>query len=81
MTQEMKLLTALTEALGFDIETTRDYQERLTLISPADVPYMGQGGRRYVAAEGGMLVKNEKGEYKTVLISPIVEYKLTKRAE
>ena len=82
MTQEMKLLMALTEALGFEVETTLDYDERK--IPPELKDGMLSHGalfgakRRLVYNEGygnGLLI-DEDGMYVSRLTTPIVDYKL-----
>jgi hypothetical protein len=80
MSNEMKLLTALTEALGFDIEVERDYQELDTEVSPMDARCFMPPSREYVGDGCGqtLLIKKNK-KYTTRLKSPIISYKVTKK--
>lgn len=80
MSQEMKLLLALTEALGFEVETTLDYQERKEPKHIA-IPTYNSGRTdldRELVAEGphNMLLIDEDGMYTSMLKSPIVDYKV-----
>jgi len=83
MTQEMKLLHALCEALGFEVETTLDYMERREPAHTAIKDYnTGHRVDRVLASEGphNRLTIDTDGSYTSLLISPIVDYKLTKKA-
>lgn len=75
MSQEMKLLMALTEALGFEVETTLDYQERKTHTP------VGLECGRVCESDGQGYIRDEHGVYTSRLAAPIVDYKLTKRAD
>ena len=78
-----KKLDALIDALGFDVETTLDYQERKISESeamrinnrPCGVP------SDYVVAtnRGQMLDIDSEGMYTRLLHTPIIDYKLTKK--
>ena len=73
MTQEMKLLEALIDALGFDIEKTKDYQDRKT-HKPEEF-----GSSRQCEHHHGKYIIDENGMYNSRLVQPIVDYKLIKR--
>jgi len=90
MSEEMKLIRALCEALGFEVEKELDYKEESML----DVSFnsmnsnYGNGlnhwhqysGREFVSAGLGQgYARDSKGERITRLINPITSYKLTKR--
>jgi hypothetical protein len=84
MTQEMKLLMALTEALGFDLEVIIDRKERKEEKHNAMEYNKGFGfpaKDRILTSTGphGMLDIDEDGLYTSVLKVPTVDYKLTAR--
>jgi len=70
---------ALTEALGFEIETTLDYQEQKTPFSPFDAPAYMTKDRMYIS-DGPVLLITKGKEYTTRLINPIVDYTLISNA-
>tara|TARA_R110002020_G_scaffold436195_1_gene646390 strand:+ start:54 stop:353 length:300 start_codon:yes stop_codon:yes gene_type:complete len=85
MTNEMKLLIALCDALGFEVDTVLDYQERE--VSQSD-------GHKHIErinslSNGNMTLKSfdqewirsKDGSYFTMLVIPEVEYKLTKKSD
>lgn len=80
MTQEMKLLMALTEALGFEIETTLDYDERKESEFGKDgimLGYISNPRRmKYNDKHGTGMVIDSDGMYTSILADPIVDYKL-----
>lgn len=85
MTDEMKLLQELCKALGFEIETILDRDERKESKSNAR-EY--NSGIRYPAIQGRTLSHtfgaydiDEDGMYTSYLIKPIISYKLTKISE
>ena len=67
MENEMKLLMALCDALGFDVETTLDYQERETAINPTD--YVISPGIEYCVDNTGAYSLTDKGGYIVKIIS------------
>ena len=80
MTEEMKLITALCEALGFSVEVKRDYNERVEKSCDhynSFVDYPHTRGR-HLKASGGMLDIDKDGNYTSKLIKPILSYKLIK---
>ena len=82
MSDEMKLLEALCEALGFEIKITVDYDERVE--SPASAEqYFGLRLNldRCLASERGEYVIDEDGNYISRFVSPIVSYKLIPKTE
>ena len=85
MTNEMKLLHALCEALGFEVETTLDYMPRKEGKSSAmkHIRVMGPPTDRVLSSTGpfGKLDIDQDGEYTSLLISPVVDYKLHKRTD
>jgi hypothetical protein len=84
MTNEMKLLKAFIEVSGFEIEETRDYEERkitagqhatnILVMSKMD----GSSIRRERADNGKYLIDDD-GMYTSYLINPIIDYKVTKK--
>ena len=82
MSKEFDLIYALCEAMGFEVETTLDYQERKESYDNAiRINKGGYGGDRALASAGpyGKLVIDADGEYTSLLVTPIVDYKLIKR--
>ena len=82
MTQEMKLLMALTEALGFEIETTLDYEERKVPAQYKDL-LLNTGSHIgvkrmlvYNEGHGNGLYIDDDGMYASRLTTPIVDYKI-----
>ena len=73
MTQEMKLLYALCDALGFDVEVNLDYMERKESKESAMQYKQGRVGMDRV------LAASENGDYTSLLVSPVVDYKLTRK--
>jgi len=79
-TNEMKLLMALCDALGFEVEETLDYQEREE--APENIKYfnpnidypMARG--RSLVAKNGEFERSEHGGYRSRLTSPIIDYKI-----
>ena len=71
MTNEMKLLTALCEAQGFDVEKVCVNQDKLDALYAAEQEYHNLQNKSF----GGMLPLRKEW------IDPIYEYKLTKRGE
>lgn len=84
MTNETKLLMALCEALGFEVEVDLDYMPRK---ESRDVVLQWIGGynvdhfkdrRLTVSGPDGSYVIDEDGLYTSLLIDPIVSYRLHK---
>jgi len=87
MTNEIKLLLALCKALGFEVETTLDYQERKENMQVA-MKYNSawppqRTDRRILASSGphNQLDIDKDGLYTSLLIDPVVDYKLHKRED
>jgi len=89
MSEEMKLLMALCDALGFAVEAEYDYDERKVTGTEAsrinsNIDYPDYRGRSLRTEAGGMgmavLEKDEQGMYTSYLTSPKTSYKLTKIA-
>ena len=80
MTQEMKLLMALTEALGFEIDTTLDYDEQKESEFGKDGVMNGYINHprcmKYNDKHGTGRVMDMDGMYKSMLKAPIVDYKV-----
>ena len=79
MTNEMKLLMAMCDALGFEVETTLDYQETITYRTPQNGH--NKAGVVFSTDNSGAYIIDDDGKYKLRLETPIVDYKLTKREE
>lgn len=82
MTNEMKLLMALCDALGFEVETTLDYQERKENQHEAMRHNQGNGfpeTDRHLLHTNGRLDIDEDGWYRSRLDNPEMDYKLTKK--
>ena len=84
MTNEMKLLMAMCDALGFEVETTLDYQEAKITKDQHNsrvhrTCHQINDDPRVTSHHNGKYVFDEDGMYTTKLRSPIVDYKLTKR--
>jgi len=87
VSQEMKLLEALCDALGFDIHITLDRQERKETHANAMKSNRGPGAnvdRELLVESGGFGMKLDidcDGMYTSYLRNPIISYKLSKRDE
>jgi hypothetical protein len=84
MSEEMKLLMALCDALGFAVEVERDYCERKVTGEQAskingsiDYPGLSGLGLKSKPGEMGMLERDNQGMYTTLLVEPKTSYKLT----
>ena len=77
MTNEMKLLMAMCDALGFEVETTRDFKEASTSLTPIDS--FAPQYYRFSTDNSGAYKKDKNDNYIISLNAPIVDYKLTKR--
>ena len=86
MTDEMKLLMALCDALGFGVEVTMDREPRKETKEMAMCHNTGIGwphtDRRLVCEDhhSGRLLIDKDGLYTSELRDPIVSYKLHKKA-
>jgi hypothetical protein len=83
MSEEMKLLMALCDALGFAVVVERDYDERKVTGCEASrinaaVRTPSDTGRGLRTKEGIELAKDEQGMYTSYLLEPITSYKLLK---
>ena len=87
MSEEMKLITALCEALGFKVEIELDYKESRMTDAEFDSMNMSYGDRLHIWRQNsgrsfkseGLLntyFRNDDGERVTVLNKPITSYKL-----
>lgn len=78
-----KLLRAFIEASGYEIETVCDYKERDMSEVEAQAHNKAFGcatGYRLLTESGSQkLLIDDDGNYKGVLIEPIVDYKVTKK--
>jgi hypothetical protein len=81
MSEEMKLLMALCDALGFAVEVERDYCERKVtgetasrINSKIDHPYFSG---LELKAKAGELERDNQGMYTALLVEPETSYKLT----
>ena len=87
MSEELKLITALCEALGFKVEIERNYDVRT--INKHDArrvssitDYPDTRGRRLICEDNSTkLLIDDDGQYKSQLIKPILSYKLIKGNE
>ena len=80
MTDEMKLLRALCEALGFEVTANCDYKERKEPESAAMRYNDGRIGHDRVLKSGGFtnkLLIDEEGNYTSALRVPEISYSLT----
>jgi len=88
MSEEMKLLKELCNALGFEVGTIIDRKERKehgdnVMRYNKGIGYPEQD-RRLLGGKGkhgDMLDIDEDGMYTSYLIKPVINYKLTKREE
>jgi hypothetical protein len=80
MTNEMKLLMTLCESLGFEVETIIDRKERQEDPEHAMKYNSCRPTERRLKAEGATceLIRDEKGNYTSYLVEPIISYKLNK---
>lgn len=83
MSNTDKLLRAFIEAQGLEIETLLDYKERDMSEVEAMAHNKGFGcatGYRLLTVPGSQeLLIDDNGNYKGVLIEPVVDYKVTKK--
>lgn len=79
MSQEMKLLEALCDALGFEVERMLDYQEQKIPPHQHCSRNLGFGekvSRASVTDGTGKYITDKNGFYTSRLITPIVDFKL-----
>jgi len=79
MTEEMKLLTALIDVLGFDVITDLDYQERKETLNSAMRYNDGRvDHNRSLASKGPFseLEIDKDGMYTSVLKQPEISYRV-----
>lgn len=85
-----KLLRAFIDASGFEVEITRDYQERKLTKTQArhhfTVKHFGYTPTHQLETKlGGMgqgeYLIDDKGNYTERLVKPIINYKVTKKKE
>jgi len=77
MSNEMKLLHALCEALGFEVETTLYYMPRKEKSATSTALDVDRELAVKNPATGELLI-DEEGNYTSLLVTPIVDYKLHK---
>lgn len=77
-----KLLMALCDALGFEVENIVDYQRMKETKASAMIHNGPQPSHRTLLMSGstGGLDIDEDGLYTSVLRQPVTDYKLTKKA-
>jgi len=73
---EMKLLMAMCDAMGFKVEENLDYKEEG--FSEEDYKLWGFNTNSILRDQGREFVVSGNGEYVTRLIYPIKSYKVTK---
>jgi len=83
MTDEMKLLMAMCDALGFEVDVRQDFEEQIFTIGSfggaPQPPYIPADRRLSEDGVGSIIPIVAGQEYKTVLIHPNKSYKLTKK--
>jgi len=80
MTQEMKLLMAMCDAMGLEVTTIIDYQPRKETETGARHWNDGYSGRdRHLSATAGRIDIDEDGMRTSLLKAPIVDYKVTSK--
>ena len=77
MTEEMKLLRALCEALGFDVVVNRDFKERQEPKRSAKFINENILGERRITVRNGAYVLDKDGMYTSRLVEPETSYTLT----
>ena len=77
MSDEMKLLQALCEALGFLVEVETDYQE----YSISENESINNKFRMIKLDSDGRYMTDENGSYITKLKHPAIAYKLIKKED
>lgn len=76
MSNELKLLTALCEALGFEVKTLLDYQERKESLESAKSYFSSVPRVRQLSAVNGQFVIDDDGNYTSLLTDPVVSFKV-----
>jgi len=76
MTDEMKLLVAMCDALGFEVEVDADYQRSTTNHVIDNGGVVHQYRRMITETLSTKFSKNREGLYMTELIKPLISYKL-----
>ena len=79
MSDEMKLLQALCDALGFLVHVETDYKE--TREPHFIHPEHQSLGKRKFKSHCAQFIRDEEGGYISMLIDPIVTYKLIKKED
>jgi len=79
MSEEMKLLMALCDALGFEVERTLDSKERKEPAESAKIinTNYARTDRQLLSVNGELVIDNNK-MYTSYLREPETSYKLTK---
>lgn len=82
MSKELKLITSLCEALGFEVKISNDYRPRLEderICDRSRIFFLNDvEGRRLKYKQGGALIIDKNGMYTSELIEPEITYKLIK---
>lgn len=79
MSNEMKLLMALCGALGFNVETIRDYREEVVKPHMVEIFTQRIHQERKLKHDGTSCIKDSNDNYVSILKEPVVSYKLTNK--
>ena len=79
MSEEMKLLMALCDALGFEVVGHVDDKRRKEKHPPPKVLYMDSFPPRVVMTTNGAYERDEDGMYTSRLLEPETSYTVTKK--
>lgn len=77
MSEEMKLLRALCDALGFDVVVTKDYMP-ITVDRETNKMFFSSPTRKF-KTKGVEFDINDDGLYTSILIDPIISYRLERK--
>lgn len=89
MTNEMKLLMAMCDAMGFEVETTNSHSRKITRDEARAIGYFsakpfGYTADKWLVTDEAMesqprYLIDSDGMYTEAWVKPIVDYKLTKK--
>ena len=79
MTDEMKLLRALCDALGFEVKTDADFMPMQVDIGEMRKHSGGRIENRQIESKGGKWVIDDEGLYTSVLSEPLISYRLKRK--
>ena len=82
MSEEMKLLMALCDALGFSVKKQKNYKMQAMTVEQVDSMKMLQAvntSDRIVEAHEGKWIRTLDGGYITTLKNPITSYRVQKK--